>query len=197
MTTQFETRIREHFLASAKLKHELASADLPETVAAMAARIVASFGDGGKLMLCGNGGSAADAQHLAAELLVRLRSSVNRPSLPALTLATDTSMLTACGNDFGFEDIFSRPLEGLGRAGDVLIGITTSGTSANVVKALSTARAMGITTLGFLGGDGGQALALCDMALVVPTEQTALVQEVHIAAGHALIAAIEDQMLAD
>jgi D-sedoheptulose 7-phosphate isomerase len=146
-------------------------------------------------MLCGNGGSAADAQHLAAELLVRLRASFNRRSLPALTLATDTSTLTACGNDFGFDDIFSRPLEGLGRAGDVLLGITTSGSSPNVIKALNTARTMGITTLGFLGKDGGAALSLCDVALVVPSDQTALVQEVHITAGHALIEAIETQLI--
>jgi len=195
MAPHSSNRIRDHFLASAKLKQELADGDMPNTVAEMAARIAASLRDGGKLMLCGNGGSAADAQHLAAELLVRLRASFNRRSLPALTLATDTSTLTACGNDFGFDDIFSRPLEGLGRAGDVLLGITTSGSSPNVIKALNTARTMGITTLGFLGKDGGAALSLCDVALVVPSDQTALVQEVHITAGHALIEAIETQLI--
>lgn len=195
MIPQPLNRIRDHFLASAKLKQELADGNIPETVSEMASRISASLRDGGKLMLCGNGGSAADAQHLAAELLVRLRASFNRRSLPALTLATDTSTLTACGNDFGFDDIFSRPLEGLGRAGDVLLGITTSGSSSNVIKALVTARTLGITTLGFLGKDGGSALPLCDVALVVPSDQTALVQEVHITAGHALIEAIENQLL--
>ena len=195
MAPHSSNRIRDHFLASAKLKQELADGDMPNTVAEMAARIAASLRDGGKVMLCGNGGSAADAQHLAAELLVRLRASFNRRSLPALTLATDTSTLTACGNDYGFDDIFSRPLEGLGRAGDVLLGITTSGSSSNVIKALTTARTMGITTLGFLGKDGGAALALCDVALVAPSDQTALVQEVHITAGHALIEAIETQLL--
>jgi D-sedoheptulose 7-phosphate isomerase len=195
MTTHALTLIREHFLASAKLKHDLADGASLEIVAEMASRIAASIGDGGKLMLCGNGGSAADAQHLAAELLVRLRASFNRRSLAALTLATDTSTLTACGNDFGFDDIFSRPLEGLGRKGDVLLGITTSGRSSNVIKALEMARTMGITTLGFLGGDGGPALELCDLALVVPTDETALVQEVHITAGHAMIEAIEIQLL--
>src|SRR3989339_534205 len=140
MAPQSSNRIRDHFLASAKLKQELADGNMPKTVAEMATRIAASLQKDGKLMLCGNGGSAADAQHLAAELLVRLRASFNRRSLPALTLATDTSTLTACGNDFGFDDIFSRPLEGLGRAGDVLLGITTSGSSPNVIKALTVAR---------------------------------------------------------
>lgn len=195
MTTHSSNSVRAHFLASSKLKSELAEGNLPEIVAEMADRIAAALGEGGKLLLCGNGGSAADAQHLAAELLVRLRASVNRRSLPALTLATDSSTLTACGNDFGFDDIFSRPLEGLGRAGDVLLGITTSGNSANVIKAFETARVMGITTLGFLGKDGGAALKLCDVALVVPTDETALAQEVHIAAGHALIEAIEHRVL--
>ncbi|MBL4615236.1 MAG: SIS domain-containing protein, partial [Magnetovibrio sp.] len=121
----------------------------------MAEVIAKSIGAGHKLLLCGNGGSAADAQHLAAECLVRLRSSHNRVALAAMTLATDTSMLTACGNDYSFEDIFSRPLAALGQAGDVLLGITTSGSSTNVIKAMKVARDMGVTTLGFLGNGGG------------------------------------------
>lgn len=190
-------RIREHFLGSAAVKQEVSAGDIPVILAQMANIIAASIRSGGKLMLCGNGGSAADAQHLAAELLVRLRPTVNRQALPALSLATDTSMLTACGNDYSFDDIFVRPLSGLGRKGDVLLGITTSGASQNVIKALSVARKMGISTLGFLGSGGGEALEYCDVALVAPTNVTGLVQEVHISAGHALMGAVEDLMLVE
>ncbi len=151
---------------------------------------------GGRLYLCGNGGSAADAQHLAAELLIRLRFSVNRDSLPALSLATDISSVTACGNDYGFDDIFARPLAGLGREGDVLLGITTSGKSPNVIKAFVKAREMGIKTIGFLGATGLPALDYCDLAFLVPSMDTARIQEVHITAGHALMETIEDNLLA-
>ena len=115
----------------------------------------AALRGGGKLFFCGNGGSAADAQHLATELLVRLRSRVERPSWPAIALTLDPAALTAGGNDYGFENVFARPLSGLGRQGDVLVGITTSGRSPNVIKALQVARSMEIGTIGFLGGDGG------------------------------------------
>jgi D-sedoheptulose 7-phosphate isomerase len=126
---------------------------------------------GGKLFFCGNGGSAADAQHLATELLVRLRSRVERPS-------------------------WARPLSGLGQAGDVLFGITTSGRSPNVIKALQVARGMGIRTIGFLGGDGGGAAELCDVALIVPSSETARVQEAHISLGHAILELLEDRLIA-
>ncbi|MBM3589408.1 MAG: SIS domain-containing protein [Alphaproteobacteria bacterium] len=150
---------------------------------------------GGKLFFCGNGGSAADAQHLATELLVRLRSCVERPSWPAIALTLDPAALTAGGNDFGFEQVFARPLSGLGRAGDVLFGITTSGRSANVIKALQVARSMGIATVGFLGGDGGAAAALCDVPLIVPSVETARVQEAHITLGHAILELLEDRLM--
>lgn len=150
---------------------------------------------GGKLIFCGNGGSAADAQHLATELVIRLRGSVARPSWPAITLALDTSAVTAAVNDFGVDEMFARPLRGLGQAGDVLFGITTSGRSANILGALRTARDMGITAIGLLGGDGGQALALCDMAVVVPDQNTARIQECHITLGHALLTLLEDRMI--
>ena len=151
---------------------------------------------GGKLFFCGNGGSAADAQHLATELLVRLRSRVERPSLPAIALTLDPAALTAGGNDYGFDEVFARPLSGLGRKGDVLFGITTSGRSANVIKALQVARDMGIRTIGFLGGDGGAAAALCDVALIVPSSETARIQETHIALGHAILELLEDRLIA-
>lgn len=150
---------------------------------------------GGRLFFCGNGGSAADAQHLATELLVRLRSSVERPSWPAIALTLDPTALTAGGNDYGFDEVFARPLSGLGRAGDVLFGITTSGKSPNVLRALQTARGMGIATVGLLGGDGGPAKALCDHALLVPSPVTARIQEAHIALGHAVMELLEDRLV--
>ncbi|MES2252291.1 MAG: SIS domain-containing protein [Pseudomonadota bacterium] len=187
--------IRTLFVESIALKQKILETDVLETLSEIANMIADSIANGGRLYLCGNGGSAADAQHLAAELLIRLRSSVNRDSLPALTLATDMSSVTACGNDYGFDDIFARPLAGLGRAGDVLLGITTSGRSPNVIKAFEKAREMGIKTVGFLGGTGDPARAHCDLAFVVPSMNTGRVQEVHITAGHALMETIEDQLL--
>lgn len=165
-----------------------------DEIAETGAILAQSIAQGGKLMFCGNGGSAADAQHLAAELLIRLRPHVNRQCLPAMTLAMDSSTLTACGNDFSFDEIFSRPLEGLGRAGDVLIGVTTSGKSPNVIKAFETARGMGITTVGLLGGDGGPARIHCDKALVVPSTETGRIQEAHIMIGHILMELVEDEL---
>lgn len=168
-------------------------------IAAPVIRVVdaceAAIRGGGRLFFCGNGGSAADAQHLATELLIRLRSSVERPSWPAIALTLDPTALTAGGNDYGFEEVFARPLSGLGRAGDVLFGITTSGKSPNVLRALETARGMGIVTVGLLGGDGGPARALCDHALVVPSAVTARVQEAHIALGHAIMEFLEDRLV--
>ena len=156
----------------------------------------AALRQGGKLFFCGNGGSAADAQHLATELLVRLRSRVERPSWPAIALTLDPAALTAGGNDYGFDEVFARPLAGLGRKGDVLFGITTSGRSRNVIRALEVARESGIGTIGFLGGDGGPAAQLCDLALVVPSRETARVQEAHISLGHAILELLEDRLIA-
>ena len=150
---------------------------------------------GGKLFFCGNGGSAADAQHLATELLVRLRSRVERPSWPAIALTLDPAALTAGGDDYGFEQVVARPLSGLGRAGGVLFGITNSGRSANFIKALQVARDMGIGTIGFLGGHGGAAAALCDVPLIVPSVETAPIQEAHITQGHAILELLEDRLI--
>jgi D-sedoheptulose 7-phosphate isomerase len=173
-----------------------AGAELAETVLAVVAACEAATRAGGKLFFCGNGGSAADAMHLATEWQVRLRGHVERPSWPAIALAADAGTLSAGGNDYGFEEVFARPLAGLGRAGDVLFGITTSGRSANVVRALEVARGMGIVTVGLLGGDGGPARALCDHALVVPSAETARIQEVHITLGHAILELVEDRLIA-
>jgi len=179
------------------------SAELTLALAADAAPVLAVVGvceqairAGNKLIFCGNGGSAADAQHLATELVIRLRSSVDRDSWPAMTLAPDATVTTAAVNDFGIDEMFARPLRGLGRAGDVLFGITTSGRSANVVNALRTARAMGIVTVGLLGGEGGGARAHCDHMLLVPDTDTARIQECHITLGHAVLTLLEDRLVA-
>jgi D-sedoheptulose 7-phosphate isomerase len=147
-------------------------------------------------MFCGNGGSAADSQHLATELLIRLRGSVERASWPALALTLDPAALTAGGNDYGYDRVFERPLRGLGRPGDVLFGITTSGRSPNVVRALAAARELGIVTIGLLGGAGEPAGALCDHRLLVPDNETARIQECHIALGHAVLELLEDRLVA-
>ena len=154
-----------------------------------------SISKGGKLLLCGNGGSAADAQHLAAEFLVRLTSDVNRQSIPAITLAQDTSTLTASINDYGPDDIFKRVFSSLSSTGDILLAITTSGNSKNIIETLKLARERGIFSLGFLGNGGGEALSYCDLAFVVPSKITARIQESHITAGHALLQYIEDSLL--
>lgn len=147
---------------------------------------------GGKIMFFGNGGSAADAQHLATELAVRYIK--DRAAIAAIALTTDTSALTAIGNDIGFDALFARQIEALGRKGDVAIGISTSGNSANVLKALERARAMGIVTIGLSGRDGGKMPALCDTLLVVPSNTTARIQEMHITLGQMLCGALEQRL---
>jgi D-sedoheptulose 7-phosphate isomerase len=180
---------------SAELKRRMASELAPAVVRVVDA-CEASIRDGGKLIFCGNGGSAADGQHLATELLIRLRGAVERASWPALALTLDPTVLTAAANDYGYEHVFERPLRGLGRRGDVLFGITTSGRSPNVVRALAAAREMGIVTVGLLGGVGRPARGLCDHVLLVPDSETARIQECHIALGHAVLELLEDRLLA-
>jgi D-sedoheptulose 7-phosphate isomerase len=182
-------------LRSAALKQRIAT-EMVAPVLAVVDACERSLRGGGKLMFCGNGGSAADSQHLATELLIRLRGKVERESWPALALTLDPAMLTAAGNDYGYEHVFARPLRGLGRAGDVLFGITTSGRSANVVRALEAARGMGIVTVGLLGGAGEPAAASCDHVLLVPDAETARIQECHIALGHAVLELLEDRLVA-
>jgi D-sedoheptulose 7-phosphate isomerase len=179
---------------SAELKQRIA-VELADAVVAVVDACEASLRRGGKLMFCGNGGSAADSQHLATELLIRLRSSVERASWPALALTLDQAALTAAGNDYGYEFVFERPLRGLGRQGDVLFGISTSGRSANVVRALRAAREMEIVTVGLLGGAGEPALGLCDHVLLVPESETARIQECHMALGHAVLELLEDRLV--
>lgn len=147
---------------------------------------------GNKIMFCGNGGSAADSQHLAAELVVRLRSSVNRPALAAISLTVDASVMTAGGNDIGFENVFARSVEALGRDGDVLVAISTSGNSENVYRAIEQARKQNILVVGLLGAGGGKIAPLCDISLIVPSKITARVQESHILVGHIWCEIIEE-----
>ena len=188
-------RFAAMMLKSAELKRRIA-VELADVVVAVVSACETSLRGGGKLLFCGNGGSAGDAMHLATEMLIRLRGSVERPSWPAMALTQDPTMLTAGGNDYGFDRVFERPLRGLGRRGDVLFGITTSGRSANVVLALKAAREMGIVTVGLLGGAGTPALDHCDHALLVPDPETARVQECHIALGHAVLELLEDRLVA-
>ena len=147
---------------------------------------------GGKILFCGNGGSAADAQHLAAEFLVRLRPHINRNPIPALSLAQDTSTLTACGNDYSFDDIFLSPFQALAKKNDILLCISTSGNSKNILKVLKEAKKKNIYSVGFLGKGGGKAKKMLSKSLVVSSNNTARIQECHIFIGHFILEKIED-----
>ena len=161
--------------------------------AEQAAQLIASkLNAGGKLLLCGNGGSAGDAQHLAAEFVATLDHKNPRPALAALALTTDTSFITAYSNDFGFEGIFARQIEALGKENDVLIAISTSGNSQNIVAAIEAAKAKGISVIAMTGETGGKMAKICDILLNVPSQVTMHIQECHIALGHAITARIED-----
>ena len=195
MTEHIRDKVIKTFEDSISVKRQIIE-DSSYKVLLEAGDIIAdSISGGGKLLLCGNGGSAADAQHLAAEFLVRLTSDVNRESIPALSLAQDTSTLTACINDYGSDDIFRRVFSALSSKGDTLLAITTSGNSKNIIETLKEAKARKIFCLGFLGNGGGEALSYCDLAFVVPSSVTARIQECHITAGHALLQYIEDSLL--
>ena len=163
-----------------------------ESFPRLVAGCLASIRQKHKLLFFGNGGSAADAQHFATELVVRYRA--NRPAISALALTTDTSALTAIGNDFGFDDLFARQLEALCSAGDVAIGISTSGNSENVIRGLRAARAKGAVTVAFTGGDGGRILPHADHAIVIPSTTTARIQEMHLLLGHSLCALLEESL---
>jgi len=148
-----------------------------------------------KTILAGNGGSAADAQHIAAEMVGRY--GFDRPSLPSLALTTDTSALTAIGNDYGYDKVFSRQLEGMGQEGDIFIGISTSGNSLNIINAFNSAKEKGITTVALVGRDGGDMAKLADIALIVPSDSTPRIQESHILIGHIICDIIEKEIFAD
>ena len=187
--------IKQLFQESINVKRKILKSNELDVLKDMGDELTVSITNGNKIMLCGNGGSAADAQHLAAEMLVRLRPNNNREGVPAIALAQDTSTITACGNDFGYEMLYERVLRSLGKKGDCLIGITTSGNSKNVILAMKAAQEMGIKVFGFLGCKGGEALKYCDEAFIVPSEDTGRIQEAHITAGHALMEYIEDRLI--
>ncbi len=163
---------------------------LERTIQAHGELLIAALRAGGKILVCGNGGSAADAQHIAAELVGRFGHT--RRGLPAIALTTDSSALTSIGNDFGFDAVFARQVEALARPGDVLIGISTSGNSRNVIAAINTATPLGVTTLGLLGGTGGALKTLLDHALIAPSSDTPRIQECHILIAHIWCAMIDD-----
>ena len=163
-----------------------------ETIAAIADTYVATLRAGGTLFFAGNGGSAADAQHLATEYVVRYQS--NRPALRAVALTTDSSLLTACANDMGFDEVFARQVEALARAGDVLSLHSTSGDSPNVIRGAQAAKARAVTVVGFLGHSGGRLKDLTDVVLIVPSDDTARIQEIHLAIEHLICEMVEERL---
>lgn len=171
--------------------HQALAERAADGIAAAAAVVRDALAAGGKVLLCGNGGSAADAQHIAAELVGRFVAE--RRPLPAIALTTDTSALTAIGNDYGFDAVFARQVEALGRPGDVLIAITTSGRSRNVLAAVAAARVLDLRVIGMTGAAGAAFAATCDAAVIAPTTETARIQECHIAAGHVLCELVDDR----
>jgi D-sedoheptulose 7-phosphate isomerase len=186
--------IRAHLKQSlAGLERANGDAALLATAGAIASAMIAALRAGNKILLIGNGGSAADAQHIAAEIIGRYKQ--DRPAYAALALTTDTSALTAIANDYGFEQVFARQIEGLGQRGDVLLAISTSGRSPNIVAALRTARERGLVTIGFTGSKGQSLGALCDHLLVSPSDDTPVIQQIHLTVAHGICDQIEQSMM--
>ncbi len=189
------TQLRKLAEESAVLRKSVVE-DLGQQILDLAAIISGVIGAGGKLLLCGNGGSAADASHFAGEMIVRLTSERNRQSLPAIALNADTIVMTAASNDYGYENVFARQVEGLGHKGDMLMVISTSGNSANLIKAVQTAREQGLLTSALLGGKGGRLASMVDRALVIPHTSTQRIQEEHIFLIHILVELVEGGLFA-
>jgi D-sedoheptulose 7-phosphate isomerase len=178
---------------SAETKQRIAEQCVAEILRAVDI-LIEAFNKKKKVLLCGNGGSASDAQHLATEFVIRLNPKIQRPGLPAIALTADTAILTAGANDIGYDNVFARSVEALGEPGDVLIGISTSGNSASVNNAFQKAREKGMLTIGLLGKDGGKSKSLVDLAIVVPSEDTQRIQEGHITIGHIIFQEVEQEM---
>ncbi|MBK7256882.1 MAG: D-sedoheptulose 7-phosphate isomerase [Ignavibacteriae bacterium] len=185
--------IEDELKASAETKRLIAEKCSDVIVKAVDV-LIRTLNQGGKILLCGNGGSAADAQHLAAELVIRMDPKLKRPAIPAVSLSTDSSILTAGANDIGYDNVFARSVEALGRKGDVLVVISTSGNSESVNRALAQARSAGMATIGLLGKDGGKTRELVDVAIIVPSQDTQRIQEGHITIGHILCSLLEREM---
>lgn len=188
--------IKDQIKKSYETKQALyANEELLNTIVDVAQKCVDLYRTDKKTILAGNGGSAADAQHIAAELVGRY--GFDRPSIPSLALTTDTSNLTAIGNDYGYDQVFSRQLEGMGQAGDIFIGISTSGNSVNIIKAFESAKKKNITTVALTGRDGGEMAKLADIAIVVPSNSTPRIQESHILIGHIICDIIEKEIFGE
>ena len=195
MQEDVSSNIKVSIEESIKVKELVLEQELYKILIEIGNLIVNSILQGGKVLLCGNGGSAADAQHLTAEFLVRLTSEVNREGIPAISLLQDSSTFTAAINDFNPNELFERNLQTLSKPEDILIAISTSGNSKNIVKVLETAKKIRVKTVGFLGSEGGESLKHCDLAFIVPSNKTARIQEVHITAGHAVIEYVEARLI--
>jgi D-sedoheptulose 7-phosphate isomerase len=194
--SQSDDPIADHFKVSlAALERATKDAALLATAHAIAAAIINALRSGNKILLIGNGGSAADAQHIAAEIVGRYKQE--RPGYAAIALTTDTSALTSIANDYGFEQVFARQIEGLGQRGDVLLAFSTSGSSANITAGLRLARARGLVTIGFTGTRGEAMRALCDHLFVSPTDDTPVVQQIHLTAAHGICDEVERAMIAE
>jgi D-sedoheptulose 7-phosphate isomerase len=185
--------VRAHFGDSLRVLQAAADSEpFLASLVSIAEACTASLRAGGKLMFAGNGGSAADAQHIAGEFVSRL--NFDRAPLAAIALTTDSSVLTAVGNDYGYEKVFERQVLALGRPGDVFVGISTSGRSPNIVKALAAARSHGVTTVGFGGENGGEMAVWCDLVVAAPSRSTPMIQQIHIVAAHAICGLVESAM---
>jgi D-sedoheptulose 7-phosphate isomerase len=189
LDTESLIKVQAHLLESAEVKRQI-SGKCIDSILAAAKLIADTFKSGGKVLLCGNGGSAADCQHMATEFVSRLTKDFERPGLPAIALTTDTSLLTAFSNDFSFEGVFERQVQTLGKPGDVLIAISTSGNSANVVNAVEAAREANMQTV-VLTGDGGRLGRMADISISVPSANTQYIQEAHLTIEHILCELVE------
>jgi len=185
--------IKKSFEESSKIKL-LTGEKCSEDILKASESLIKCIKKGGKIMLCGNGGSAADSQHIATEFVIRLSHNLERPAIAAISLTTDTSNLTAGGNDIGFASVFARSVEALGKKGDALIAISTSGNSLNIINAVNKAKSIGISTIGLLGSGGGKLKPLCDFNITVPTDDVQRIQETHITIGHILCEIVEREL---
>jgi D-sedoheptulose 7-phosphate isomerase len=189
----FKKQIIEHIEENISLKQTILESYI-DPIDKCVHYFLRSLKNDGKIIFCGNGGSAADSQHLAAELVVRLRGIFDRPSIPAIALTVNSSILTAAGNDYGFNKIFSRQIEAVGNPNDILVAISTSGNSLNIIEAVKSARDKKMFIIGFLGEDGGKLKSLVDLPVLIPSNITARIQEAHIMIGHIICQIVETEL---